>query len=238
MEDIFLLSFLRWKKYDVQKAFEALYNFYILKEKHSGEFLDRKPSELAHVLEMNHLSVMPLRDPDGCNVGILRIGFHDIKTATVEELFATVLCMGLVTNDIEAYQVSGVVLIFDCKNLTFDIAQKLFRLHRILFALAAVRCLPCRIKGIHVVNLPQFYRIFYNIVKILLPQKILQRLHLHTSDLVEFHKHVPPEVLPEELGGILGPINNKDYINFFLSKQTYVEQINNGGIKVKHEIII
>ncbi|XP_035205500.1 alpha-tocopherol transfer protein-like isoform X2 [Stegodyphus dumicola] len=204
MEDIFLLSFLRWKKYDVQKAFEALYNFYILKEKHSGEFLDRKPSELAHVLEMNHLSVMPLRDPDGCNVGILRIGFHDIKTATVEELFATVLCMGLVTNDIEAYQ----------------------------------RCLPCRIKGIHVVNLPQFYRIFYNIVKILLPQKILQRLHLHTSDLVEFHKHVPPEVLPEELGGILGPINNKDYINFFLSKQTYVEQINNGGIKVKHEIII
>ncbi|KFM83489.1 hypothetical protein X975_08328, partial [Stegodyphus mimosarum] len=46
MEDIFLLSFLRWKKYDVQKAFQALYNFYSLKEKHSGVFLDRKPSEL------------------------------------------------------------------------------------------------------------------------------------------------------------------------------------------------
>ncbi|XP_035228664.1 clavesin-1-like [Stegodyphus dumicola] len=141
--------------------------------------------------------------------------------------------MGLVTNDIEAYQVSGVVLILDCKNVSYDIAQTMFKPYRILFAVAALRCLPCRIKSIHMVNLPHYFGIFYNLLKILVPQKILKRLHLHTSDWTELRKHVPPEVLPEELGGTLGPINNEEYIKFFLSKQNYVEQINNGGIKVK-----
>ncbi|KFM78870.1 Alpha-tocopherol transfer protein-like protein, partial [Stegodyphus mimosarum] len=73
MEDIFLMSFLRWSKFNVQKAFKALYDFYMLKEKHSGVYLDVKPSDLVNVLELNHLTIMPLRDPDGCNLGILRV---------------------------------------------------------------------------------------------------------------------------------------------------------------------
>ncbi|KFM71807.1 Alpha-tocopherol transfer protein-like protein, partial [Stegodyphus mimosarum] len=125
MENIFLLSFLRWKKFHVQKAFQALFNFYYLKEKYSGVYFNMKPSKLVHVLQMNHLTNQPLRDPDGCNVGILRLGYHDLKIATPEELYATIMCLWLAVIDMEAFQISGAVLISDWKNLSFELFQVL-----------------------------------------------------------------------------------------------------------------
>ncbi|XP_035233262.1 alpha-tocopherol transfer protein-like [Stegodyphus dumicola] len=231
MENIFLMSFLRWSKFNVQKAFKALYDFYRLKEKHSGVYLDVKPSDLVNVLELNHLTVMPLRDPDGCNLGILRLGYHDLKAFTAEKLYAAVLCMGLATNDIEAFQVSGVVLICDFKNLSFEMLQSLAHPYQLYFLVEVLRCLPSRIKSIHMVNVPKFFNTLYSMLKILFPKKLLKRVFIHTNDFTEFHKHVPPEILPEELGGTLGPIDNAKYINFFLGKQHYIEQINSGTLK-------
>ncbi|XP_035215303.1 alpha-tocopherol transfer protein-like [Stegodyphus dumicola] len=235
MDNIFLLSFLRWKKFHIEKAFQALCNFYYLKEKYSGVYFDIKPSKLIHVLQMNHLTNQPLRDPDGCNVGILRPGYHDLKVATPEELYATIMCMWLATSEMEAFQICGAVLISDWKDLSYETFKVLANPRRIYFAIEVLRCLPSRVKSIHMVNVPSFFNIFYNLIKILLPQKILKRVFVHTSDLTEFHKLVPPEILPEELGGTLGPINNnKHYIPFFLNKEHYIDQVNKGGIEVKH----
>ncbi|XP_035208503.1 alpha-tocopherol transfer protein-like, partial [Stegodyphus dumicola] len=175
MEDIFLLSFLRWKKYRINEAFEALHDFYTLKKKHSRIYFDFTPSELTHVLKMNHLATQPLRGPGGCNVGILRLGYHDFKIGTFDELIATVLCMGLATNDIEAYLVSGAIIILDCKNVPLEILKTTLNPYRVYFIVEVMRCFPGRIRSIHVVNIPYFFDIFYNMVKSLLPKKILKR---------------------------------------------------------------
>ncbi|KAJ9587371.1 hypothetical protein L9F63_019113, partial [Diploptera punctata] len=58
-----------------------------------------------------------------------------------------------------------------------------------------------RIKAIHVLNLPSFAEILVNTTKKLLKQKIIDRLHIHGTDLTEFKKQIPSHLLPADYGG-------------------------------------
>ncbi|XP_035228298.1 alpha-tocopherol transfer protein-like, partial [Stegodyphus dumicola] len=129
MDDIFLLAFLRHKKYDVKNAFKILCNFYAMKKKYFRILTDFKPSELNYVLEKNQLTVQPFRCPDGCSIGIWRIGHHNFETTTLEDLTATLMTMGLMLIRIEASQVCGLVMIWDWKSLSFQEFNKI-SLHR------------------------------------------------------------------------------------------------------------
>ncbi|XP_035227204.1 alpha-tocopherol transfer protein-like isoform X2 [Stegodyphus dumicola] len=118
MDDAFLVRFLRAKKYNVQKAFNTLRNFYTFKVRYSKVLTDFKPSEVKTVLEMNNLLIVPRRLPDGTAVGILRMGDFDMDKATSDDFVAACFVCTEIGIEPEATQVCGAVLVFDWNNFT------------------------------------------------------------------------------------------------------------------------
>ncbi|GFY63772.1 alpha-tocopherol transfer protein-like [Trichonephila inaurata madagascariensis] len=238
LEEKFLVRYLRAKKYNVDKAYKTLLYYYYFKSKFAYIFTHFKPSQLKHVLEMNCLNLLPLRDKDGASIGLLRMGEFDPSKATPEEFVAASLLCAEIGTDSEATLVCGSVAILDLKGVTF---KKMLHFSSVrllsLFTASLQDCIACRVKGLHVVNEPYYFSTIIKIIKPFLHKKIRDRVHHHGSNLKSLHQHIPPEILPEYLGGHLR-YNNEDYISKILSKESYFEEINKYGYPPLNQEVI
>ncbi|OQR71748.1 alpha-tocopherol transfer protein-like [Tropilaelaps mercedesae] len=66
---------------------------------------------------------------------------------------------------------------------------------------------PLRIKKMHIVNQSYLWNVGYAIGKHFVPSKLRERYILHGRDMSSLHQHVPREILPDELGGLTGPLD-------------------------------
>ncbi|XP_034558847.1 alpha-tocopherol transfer protein [Notolabrus celidotus] len=87
---------------------------------------------------------------------------------------------------------------------------------------------PLKVRGIHLVNEPMFFRPVFAMISPLLPEKIKRRIHMHGSD---FHESLcdffSPHVLPPEYGGE-GPDIEKacqDWTNHLFQSEKLLQQI-------------
>lgn len=239
MEDKFLLRFLRAKKFDSQRAFNMLKNFYTFKVRYSKILTDFRPSEVKHVFDQNVLGILPYRDNEGCAIGVGRIGIFDFDEASIDELFAAALVAGETCIDYEATQICGLVVVVDCKGISLKTIRQLAS-PTLLFRLVKViqDCFPARFKALHIVNEPFYTSIVLNILKPFLSEKIKKRLHFHGSNLKNFHQAVPPCLLTEELGGELGPFDSSEYIDSVLSNEETYERNSKYGYQEKKAYLI
>ncbi|XP_054714299.1 alpha-tocopherol transfer protein-like [Uloborus diversus] len=234
LDDAFLIRFLRARKFNPQRAFNALRNYYTFKVRYSGMLTDFKPSEVQKVMEMNNLFVLPRRDPSGAVVGLLRAGYFNVEKASPNDLIAAVLVCAELCLEVEATQVCGAVLIVDFEKFSFKL-MKQFASPALLYRIirCVQDCVPCRIKAYHMVNEPFYFNYIFNIAKTLLSEKLKKRIHFHGSDLKSLHKLVPPDVLPQELGGTLGSMDNKEFRCQLLNRESHFEKINKYGFQEK-----
>ncbi|GFS78455.1 CRAL-TRIO domain-containing protein, partial [Nephila pilipes] len=88
-------------------------------------------------------------------------------------------------------------------------------------------CVPCRVKGIHFINEPFYISLFFNIIKGFISEKLRKRIHLHGANKESLHQHIPADILPEELGGNLGPVAPlvNDFNKAVLSSETRFEKL-------------
>ena len=92
---------------------------------------------------------------------------------------------------------------------------------------------PLRFRQFHLVNCSYFTRIGYNLIRPFLHDELKKRIIFH-DEIDSFHGYVDKQILPEEFGGALGPINNSaassavyEMSNFFVQVQNYVNQNSN-----------
>lgn len=234
MDDAFLLRFLRARKFDPEKAFNTLKNYYTFKVRYSKLLTDFKPSEVKKVLQMNIMMPLPKRLTDGSAVGLLRVGYFDIDVATPDDLFAAGLVCVELGLELESIQVCGGSVIFDMEKFSLRLLRH-FGSPTFLFRMVRVvqDCLPCRVRGFHIVNEPFFFSVVFNIIKQFLTEKIKSRIHFHGSNLKSLHKHIPPEILPEELGGELGPMDSTEFRHQVLNREADFERMNKYGFQEK-----
>ncbi|XP_055946157.1 alpha-tocopherol transfer protein-like [Argiope bruennichi] len=231
LDEVFLLRFLRTKKYDVQKAFKIYCNYYHFQSKQRGKFTGFKPSDMKKVIEMNNILYMPYRVPPGSHVAIFRMGAFDVTKATAQDMIATVFMIGEMILDTEATQVCGGIIIIDAEGLTLQHYRQFVNLQFLTLTLNLVQdCLPERLRAIHFVHEPFPYHAIYKLMQPLLKKKIKERLHFHGNNMSSLHKYVPKDFLPEELGGNMGPFNNKEFADYFFSQETFIDRINKYGI--------
>ncbi|XP_035212947.1 alpha-tocopherol transfer protein-like isoform X2 [Stegodyphus dumicola] len=193
MDDSFLVRFLRFAKYDVQKAFKTIRNYYTFKAKFAGQYTNFKPSEVKHILEKNHILVSPYRDPHGGSIFILALGSFDADLVPMKELMAAIMVCSEVAICDETIQLCGSTVIFDFQGSSM----------RKLLHFASFQLLSFAFTGL--------------------------QFHVHGKNLKNFHKYIPPENLPEELGGKLGPMDTTEYRIHILSGESYMEKLNRYG---------
>ena len=73
-DDAFLLRFLRARKFDYERAYQLLVNYYTVRAENPDVFKDFKPSTIKHVLEDGVSTFLPKRNKDGQAVLLFRPG--------------------------------------------------------------------------------------------------------------------------------------------------------------------
>ncbi|XP_023213637.1 clavesin-2-like [Centruroides sculpturatus] len=208
-DDIFLLSFLRARKFDREKALKLLKNYYSTRKKYPNVFKNLRPSALEEFLQMNIFS--STRFDNDKVLGIALTSRCDpTKVRIIDLIKCNIVLLDLELND-HPIQVNGCTTIIDFDTFSWK--------HMIQFTPGIIQlCVSCtyqsipiRYKTIHFFNCNKYVRILYAMFSPLLPRKIKKRIRLYGSDFTELHKEIDPKYLPAELGGKLPSFDTSEF---------------------------
>lgn len=118
-------------------------------------------------------------------------------TATVE----------LAMRDYESLTREGVLVILDVKGASFGhvVQGTPSVVKQLIYSVQG--CFPIKIKSIHVVNLPRYMTVLFNVFKKFFSKKMRERLIVSSDDNV-LRETFPKELMPVEYGGTNGSIND------------------------------
>ncbi|KAJ9598618.1 hypothetical protein L9F63_010708 [Diploptera punctata] len=119
------------------------------------------------------------------------------------------LLMSLEIRMCEDYNMKDIIII-DFKNITAKSVLRITLPAMKKFVDCALKGYNMRIRAIHLINSSPITEVLITISKALLKNKLIDRLHVHGSDLTALHKHVPKSLLPKEYGGENGTVTQHD----------------------------
>ncbi|XP_067122592.1 clavesin-1-like isoform X1 [Centruroides vittatus] len=225
-DDMFLLSFLRARKYNKERAFKLLKNYYAIRKKYIHVFKDLRPSALETFLQMGMMCTKRLET--GQVLGLGRVNHWDAtKVRPIDVVRCIILLLDMELNDYPM-QVNGVYALVDAKTLSWRHVIQ-FSPRVIYFVIACFyQCAPVIHKGIHVVNVNKYIHAIFAMAYPFLPYKLKQRLHFHGRNMENLHKEIDPKYLPAEFGGELPPFDEsetnqrfRDLEEFFVENEKY-----------------
>ncbi|XP_067134221.1 clavesin-1-like isoform X2 [Centruroides vittatus] len=224
MDDIFLLGFLRARKFDKERAIKLLKSYYSARERNKDIFKDFNPLAVKEYLDTKILGYTRQTDQKGRVIGFGRCPMWDPNKIN----FKTIVKCSLMFHDLtlceHVMQVNGLVLILDAETLSWTHIIQLTPSTVYLIVSLFFKCCQVRYKEIHVVNIGKFVHAFLAAFIPFLPYKIKKRIHLHSSGMESLHKFVDPKYLPVEYGGKLPPLDPTYFIEKLLEMQHfYVE---------------
>ncbi|XP_023212463.1 alpha-tocopherol transfer protein-like [Centruroides sculpturatus] len=199
-DDLFLLSFLRSRKYDKSDALKLLKNYYSVRRS-VNELKNLRPSAIEHVLQSNVMAHLYVEG--GMGLGFGRASHWDTSKISAIDLGRGILMhIDFNLND-HRLQVNGVSVIVDIKTLSWK--------HVICFSPKIVRyliswfynALPVSYKSIHFIHVNSFFFAIISVVFPFLPKKLKERIRFHGSNLDSLFKEIDSMYIPVELGGKL-----------------------------------
>ncbi|XP_067141831.1 clavesin-1-like [Centruroides vittatus] len=197
-DDIFLLSFLRSRKYNKQRALELLRNYYSVR-RNVAELKSHRPSAIEHVLQADVTSSVFI--DNGRLLIFGRASHWDTTKISAIDLGKSVLLhLDYYLND-HRLQVNGLSYILDLKGLSWKhvicFTPRIVKLHITCF----MKTLPVSYKSAHLINVNRYIFVILTLLWPFFPKKLRDRIHLHGSNLEALHKEIDPKYLPVEFGG-------------------------------------
>ncbi|XP_062540872.1 clavesin-2-like [Armigeres subalbatus] len=173
-DHLFLLQFLRVRKFNVQAACEMLRKM-LMAIHTEPDFFKLRPTEwdtfLAQPITL-HLGP----DDKGRMVTLSRYGQSDATTVTPEEIMRRANLLFQTFCNIEIYQINGAVIIIDCQGVTMHhFAVWTVPKLRLLIHIAN-NVLPIRLKEIHLIHLPKFANVVIEFAVSIMDPKLQKRV--------------------------------------------------------------
>ncbi|XP_067134182.1 alpha-tocopherol transfer protein-like isoform X2 [Centruroides vittatus] len=230
MDDIFLLGFLRARKYEMGRSLQLLKNYYEIRLQYPQYFKDHLPSKVEHVLSLNTMQFLPKPDQKGRYVFIFQYANWDTSIANSYDVFRCCMLFFDFQLNFHRTQENRIVAIANGEGIS--LSHFLQATPSFLNSMTKVMlkdAYQARLIEIHFVNLNIIIKAFLSIFIPLLPSKLRDRLHLH-SDMSTLHEFVSPDCLPLEYGGNLPSFDPTEANNmlkanedFFRKKEEYLE---------------
>ncbi|XP_002735743.1 alpha-tocopherol transfer protein-like [Saccoglossus kowalevskii] len=199
---VFLLGFLRARKFDIDRSFKLLENWCRVRVEMKEVFSDYRPSTAKELIQDGVFFSLSTRDSEGRLISISRPGKWNPKNSTVWELMKVSVMAGDINMMDEETQINGVVLILDMGGIGMrHITQFGPRLAMKVAPLMSSDTFPQRVGSINVLNESGFFDGMYAILKPFLKEKIRKRFFIHGDDLSKLHSKVSSSLLPGEYGG-------------------------------------
>ncbi|KAK0044902.1 alpha-tocopherol transfer protein [Biomphalaria pfeifferi] len=225
----FLLPFLRARKFDQERAFQLVKNYYEVRRESPEIFDDLKPSRVQHVIDDGIIEVLKERDNQGCRVLVVRPGKWDPDRYSVQEMpRSTYLLMAKLVEE-EETQVHGVHIINDLSGITLKQVTHISPTAARQYVHIMQDVIPLRLKRYDYVNEPSFFDVLFTIFKQFMKDKLLKRIYLNGSKFDKLHDSMNPGFLPTDLGGQQKLYANKEWIQDFMSSDLQFTEDNKYG---------
>ncbi|XP_041355746.1 alpha-tocopherol transfer protein-like [Gigantopelta aegis] len=230
-DSLFLLRFLRAKKFDQERSFTLIINYYKRKLEKPDLYATLLPSSIQHVLENDFIVKLDGKDKEGSPVLFYRPGLWDPDKYPAWDILKTSMIIMSKLLEEEDVQVTGVRFLTDLKDFHWQHVKNM-PLDYLKFQLSWFQdSMPLRYKGFH--NLHEhavFYHLF-TLMKHLMSEKLKSRIFLHGSKVEELLEFIDKDVLPEEYGGTGPPLSGKAYTKVLLeSEQDFKEEMRYGFV--------
>ncbi|KAK2843984.1 hypothetical protein Q5P01_010643 [Channa striata] len=226
--DGFLLKFLRARDFDVGLSLKLLLNYQRWRRESPEISSCLSPSSVLGLLGTSYHAVLPQRDHTGSRVLIYRIGQWNPKDWSAFQVFRVSLMTSEIISRETETQTQGVKAIFDLQDWTLGHALQINPSLARKISSVLSDSFPLKVRGIHLVNEPLFFRPVFAMIRPFLPDKIKQRIHMHGAD---FHRTLgaffSPTILPPEYGGEGPGIEEacQDWTNQLLQSEKLLQQI-------------
>uniref|UniRef100_A0A674P9D7 Tyrosine-protein phosphatase non-receptor type 9 n=1 Tax=Takifugu rubripes TaxID=31033 RepID=A0A674P9D7_TAKRU len=192
------VKFLMARKFDVLRAIELFHSYRETRLKEGIVRLQPQEEPLRSELLSGKFTVLSVRDPSGASIALYTAKLHHPnKTGNHVVLQALFYLLDQAVESFET-QRNGLVFIYDMAgsnytNFELDLSKKILNLLKGAF--------PARLKKVLIVGAPVWFRVPYNLLSLLLKEKLRERVQMVKLD--ELRKHLPRDCLPQHLGGLL-----------------------------------
>ncbi|XP_018373844.1 PREDICTED: clavesin-1-like [Trachymyrmex cornetzi] len=201
-DSVFLLRFLRTKKFSLPMAQEMLEQYLTIRQLYSNWFqnLDVDDPELTAIIDNGYLVPMLKRDQHGRKVIMSCAGHFDPSKFSSAHMLRVHSMVVETLMDDEKNQVYGYTYLNDEAGLSMSHLSTLsfMDIRNIL------RCIqnstPMRHKETHIINLPSSVAKILEFSMSLLNDKLKSRVMIHRN-VQELKEAVDPKILPKEYGG-------------------------------------
>ncbi|XP_046385365.1 clavesin-1 [Ischnura elegans] len=202
-DSVFLLRFLRTKKFSIPQTQEILERYLTIRQAYPTWFrgLSVDDKVVNDILDSGYLVPLPQRDKNGYKVILSSPGRLDSYKYSATDVIRTHSVVVEVLMDEEESQIKGFVYINDESGLQMS--------HLSMWSFSELRritkCIqnstPMRHKETHFINIPSFANKLIEFVISILSEKLKKRVKFHNT-IDDLKEHIDPKILPREYGGI------------------------------------
>ncbi|XP_058067354.1 alpha-tocopherol transfer protein-like [Anopheles bellator] len=237
LEEQFLVGFLRACKHSLERVKQKLDTYYTIRSVLPEVMRNRDPLDpfVRQVIRMGVSVPLPHTvRPDDPKIVLIRADAFDGEVCDFPDVLKVFTMIGdVLLRDDDQMVICGQAAIIDFGHSSsghlFNFNLSFLRKASILNQQAS----PLRQKGFHFVNTPKGFDIVLNIFKGLMTEKNRNRTIVsHGSSLESLHKHFPRSILPAELGGELGPVQQfvDEWEQKLIDNRTYLMEEESLGV--------
>nr|CAB3267363.1 alpha-tocopherol transfer protein-like [Phallusia mammillata] len=216
-DDIFLLRFLRARKFDMARSLALLKNYH--KQRSSWkEVFDKvnNPSRLVKVFDAGCICGSLGKAKDSSAIVLGRPG--KLSGMSLTDFVAAVFLSVETLLDIEENQVYGITVIQDMYYLNFGFVRQIGPSLASRFLGLLQDCLPIRLKSVNVVNEPMLFDIAFAIIGPFMKEKTKKRFTIHGQEYSGLHSIIDPQILPDNYNGSGNAIDVEGWKNTVLER--------------------
>lgn len=199
-----LITFLRPCKWYAKSAFKLIKRYYRFRQNYPNIYAELVVSKQKSALCAGLMYPLPLRTKDGCRVMIVEAGKRwKPKEVSINDFFKGlifILFLGMIE---PKTQIAGAHIIMDVEGLSLSHLTYITPSFAKMIVDFVQRCLPTRLKGIHVVNQSFIFNMAFAIFKPFLEEKIRKRIHFHGTNWESLMTFINKEALLKRHGGEL-----------------------------------
>ncbi|CAN7938409.1 unnamed protein product [Ixodes hexagonus] len=205
-DNLFLLRFLRVRKYNVDRATSNVKEYYGIRKEHPSVFENLVPSCVSAAAR-SIVMVLPQPDIHGRLVVLLPAllsGAWNPQTVSFKDVTRAMALVGDYITADPVVQTIGLVCIHDYGGFTVDKIMSVSYGKMKMVVKLLMDCLPARTKAIHIVRESYAFDMVYAVIRHSISKKLAERFHFYGHNFDDLHKDMPVDMLPNEYGG-LGP---------------------------------
>ena len=215
--DKFLVTFLRARKYDVERAFTLLVNYDYFRGKHANLVEGTTFEMVRPILEKGIIRIFGDRDSQGRRMVMFRPAHLFENNKRHEDGIRTLIFVLDRLIEDEETQVNGFVFINNFEGMSATRMIMSDKSYASVVMSIFQDAFPARFKAFHVVNNSTVFSILYALIKPFMREKMRQRYHMHGSDRESLFAVLPKVDVPEDLDGDRRPYEPQDVVGFLSS---------------------